>query len=257
MTKPRRPGLKASTARRSPALSAVRAALRARIEPGRAKSNAWFFKTGPGEYGEGDRFLGVTVPNLRALSRQFAALPIDLTLSLLRSPWHEERLLALFVMVRAYERGTPADRSLIYRAYLANTRYVNNWDLVDSSAAQIVGAHVADCGPLSVLGRLSKSKGLWERRIAMIATLYFIRNGDVAPALQIAARLVHDEHDLIHKAVGWMLREVGARDLAAEERFLAKHCRTMPRTALRYAIEKFPDRRRKRYLRGEVCVRFR
>jgi 3-methyladenine DNA glycosylase AlkD len=235
-----------------PTLSAVRAAVRAHIEPERAKSNVWFFKTGPGDYGERDRFLGITAPSLRALARRFGDLPHERTLSLLRSRWHEERLLALLILVRAYERGTKADRVRIHRAYLANTDSINNWDLVDVSAAQILGAFAAARGSIAVLRRLAKSKSLWERRMAMIATLHFIRKGDVAPAIEIAGGLVNDRHDLIHKAVGWMLREAGSRDLAAEEAFLAKHCRTMPRTALRYAIEKFPEARRKRYLRGDI-----
>src|SRR5207245_530914 len=138
-----RPASKGSSSAPLPTLSAVRAALRKEIKPGRAKTNASFFKTAPGDYGEGDHFLGLSVPSLRALARRFATLPIDLALTLLRSPWHEERLLALIILVQAYERGTPATRAKIFRAYLANTRYINNWDLVDSSAAQIVGAHVA------------------------------------------------------------------------------------------------------------------
>lgn len=243
---------RASASTKTPTLSGLRSALRKRVEPERGTSSASFFKTGPGDYGEGDLFLGVTVPSLRALTRQFGALPIESTLSLLRSKWHEERLLALLLLVRAYERGTVADRVRIYRAYLDNTEYINNWDLVDCSAAQIIGVQVAVTGSLTPLRRLSKSKSLWERRMAMIATFHFIRKGDVAPAIEIAGLLVNDEHDLIHKAVGWMLREAGSRDLAAEEAFLARHCRTMPRTALRYAIEKFPEARRKQYLRGDI-----
>ena len=243
---------RASGPARTPTLSEVRSALRKKVEPDRGTSSASFFKTGPGDYGEGDRFLGVTVPSLRTLTRQFGALPIESTLSLLRSKWHEERLLALLLLVRSYERATAADRARIYRAYLDNAAYINNWDLVDCSAAQILGAQVAELGSLAPLRRLSKSKLLWERRMAMIATFHFIRRGDVAPAIEIAGLLVNDHHDLIHKAVGWMLREAGSRNLAAEEAFLAKHCRTMPRTALRYAIEKFPEARRKGYLRGEI-----
>jgi 3-methyladenine DNA glycosylase AlkD len=235
----------------SPTLSAVRKAIRARSTTARAKTNAWFFKTGPGEYGEGDRFRGVSVPDLRKLARDFGALPTEATLELLASAWHEDRLLALIILVNAFERATPADRKRIVTAYLANTRYINNWDLVDCSAAQIVGAHVAGGRSIGLLRRLSRSKGLWERRIAMIATFHFIKNGEMEPALEIAEQLVDDEHDLIQKAVGWMLREVGKRDLVAEERFLNRHCSTMPRTMLRYAIEKFPEARRKQYMRAE------
>jgi 3-methyladenine DNA glycosylase AlkD len=235
-----------------PTLAEVRSALKASIEPGRAKTNASFFKAGPGQYAEGDRFLGVSVPNLRKLARRFATLPFESTLALLDSTWHEERLLALILLVDAYERGSTAKKKQIVDTYLANTSQVNDWDLVDSSAAQIIGAHVAEQRSIALLRRLSKSNNLWERRIAMIATLHFIRKGEVEPALEIAAQLVDDEHDLIQKAVGWMLREVGHRDLAAEEAFLKRHCRTMPRTALRYAIEKFPLARRKQYLAGTV-----
>jgi 3-methyladenine DNA glycosylase AlkD len=236
----------------SPTLSGVRKAIRARSTAARAKTNERFFKTGPGDYGEGDRFLGVSVPDLRKLSRDFAALPHGSALRLLASSWHEERLLALIILVNAFGRGTPADQQRILTDYLANTRRINNWDLVDCSAAQIVGAHVARARSIAVLRRLSRSKSLWERRIAMIATYHFIEKGDMKPALEIAEQLVGDDHDLIQKAVGWMLREIGKRDLAAAERFLKRHCRTMPRTALRYAIEKFPEARRQQYLRGAV-----
>ena len=235
-----------------PTLAEVRSALKASVEPGRAKTNASFFKTGPGQYGEGDRFLGVSVPDLRKIARRFATLPFESTLVLLESAWHEERLLALLLFVDAYERGSAAEKKRVVDVYLANTSHVNNWDLVDSSAAQIIGAHVAGQRSIALLRRLCKSKSLWERRIAMIATLHFIRKGEVGPALEIADRLIDDEHDLIQKAVGWMLREVGDRDPGAEEAFLNRHCRTMPRTALRYAIEKFPEPRRKRYLAGTV-----
>jgi 3-methyladenine DNA glycosylase AlkD len=236
----------------SPSLSGVRKAIRAKRTAARAKTNAWFFKTGPGDYGAGDRFLGVSVPDLRKLSREFAALPHDSVLRLLASPWHEERLLALIILVNAFDRGTPPDQKRIVADYLASTRYINNWDLVDCSASQIVGAHVARMRSTALLRRLSRSKSLWERRIAMIATYHFIKKGEMEPALEIAEQLVGDDHDLIQKAVGWMLREVGKRDLAAEERFLKRHCRTMPRTALRYAIEKFPEARRRQYLRGTI-----
>ena len=213
----------------------------------RAAVNRWFFKTGPGEYGEGDRFLGIAVPDLRRIARAHQDLPLDDVLRLLRSKWHEERLLALIILVRQYARADQRGRRAIHRLYLGNTRWINSWDLVDASAAQIVGAHL-EKGERRLLSRLARSKSVWERRIAMIATSHYIRNDDFADALAIAEILVNDEHDLIQKAVGWMLREIGNRDRKAEERFLQRHARTMPRTMLRYAIEKFPAPVRRRYL---------
>ncbi len=210
-----------------------------------------YFRTGPGEYGEGDRFLGIRIPALRALVREYRGVSIGEAAGLLRSEWHEARLLALLLLVDAYKRGDEPAREALYRLYLENTRYVNNWDLVDSSAPHIVGAHLA-ARDRGILERLARSEALWERRIAIIATQHLIRRGDFDTTLRIAELLVGDGHDLIHKAVGWMLREVGDRDRAAEEAFLRRHHRTMPRTMLRYAIEKFPPDLRRRYLRGEA-----
>ena len=235
----------------TPTVGDVRAAIRAEASAADAEFLQRYFKTGPGEYGEGDRFLGVRVPALRGLAKRFRALPPDDVLALLRSEWHEERLLALLLMVEQYVRGDAARRGEIHQAYLANTAYVNNWDLVDSSAPTLVGAHLAP-GHTALLDRLSRSANTWERRIAMLATAHAIRAGDFAPTLRIAERLLADPHDLIHKAVGWMLREVGKRDPAREEAFLRAHYRRMPRTMLRYAIERFPEELRQRYLRGEV-----
>ena len=217
----------------------------------KARFAAGFFKTGPGEYGEGDVFLGIRVPVLRKLAGEYADITTADTTELLQSRYHETRLLALLIMVRKFERGDAADRKHIYTEYLANTHRVNNWDLVDSSAHHIVGGFLENRSRRP-LYRLARSSSLWERRIAMIATYYYIRNRDFDDALAIAEILVADEHDLIHKAVGWMLREVGNRDRAAEEAFLRRHYRDMPRTMLRYAIEKFPERLRKRYLAGTV-----
>ena len=229
------------------ALASVRRDIRKVARPARAESNTWFFKTGPGEYGEGDRFLGVTLPQLRALAREYRDMPLKCIVSLLRSPWHEERLLALFILVGQYARADARTRQTIHQLYLRNTRSINNWDLVDSSAAQIVGAHLKT-RDRRVLRRLARSTSVWERRIAMIATYHYIRQGDFTDALAIAGLLRRDEHDLIHKAVGWMLREIGKRDRGAEERFLRRHARTMPRTMLRYAIERFPERLRRTYM---------
>jgi 3-methyladenine DNA glycosylase AlkD len=212
-----------------------------------AQSSQWFFKTGPGQYGEGDRFLGVRVPELRKFARQFGSLRLPGVASLLRSKYHEERLLALLILVRQYGRGDDDEREPILRFYLDHLRFINNWDLVDLSAAQIVGRHLEhrDRGLLYELARSSK---LFERRIAMIATHHYIRNREYGDALAIAELLLHDREDLIHKAAGWMLREIGKRDLEVEEKFLRKHYRDMPRTMLRYAIERLPEPERKRYL---------
>lgn len=220
--------------------------------PGDAAFLQGYFRTGPGEYGEGDRFLGIRVPVLRKLVREYRGLPLDDAARLLRSPWHEARLFALLLLADAYPRGTAEAREAIYRLYLDSTRYINNWDLVDTSAPHIVGAHL-EAGGRGVLDGLARSDSLWERRIAILATQHFIRRGDFGTTLRIAEALVDDGHDLIHKAVGWMLREVGNRDRAAEEGFLRRHHRTMPRTMLRYAIEKFPPALRQSYLRGEMA----
>jgi 3-methyladenine DNA glycosylase AlkD len=232
-------------------LSTIRAELRAAANPADAQVLQRFFKTGPGEYGQGDRFLGVRVPVVRRLVRAHDELSLHDCAALLRSELHEERLLALLLLVRRYQRGDEAQRETVYRLYMESADHVDNWDLVDASAAEIVGAHLLerDRSPLTAL---AESPSLWERRIAIIATLHFIRRGDFGSTLRIAELLLGDRHDLIHKAVGWMLREVGNRDLAAEEAFLRAHCRGMPRTMLRYAIEKLPEPLRQRYLRGDV-----
>jgi 3-methyladenine DNA glycosylase AlkD len=213
----------------------------------RAKVSQSFFKTGPGQYGEGDRFLGAAVPDLRKLSIKYGALSRKDVTSLLRSRWHEERLLALLILVRQYGRADDADRTAIYKLYLANTRYINNWDLVDLSADRIVGAHL-DARDRALLHKLALSPSLWERRIAILSTFHYIKNGHYEDTLTIAELLLRDEHDLIHKAVGWMLREIGKRNQAVEERFLKTHAAKMPRTMLRYAIERFPEPLRRRYL---------
>lgn len=229
------------------ALASVRRDIRKLARAGHAKSNRSFFKTAPGEYGAGDRFLGVTVPQLRTLAREYRDMPLKYVARLLQSPWHEERLLALLILVSQYVRADARARHTIHQLYLRNTRSINNWDLVDSSASQIVGAHL-ETRNRRVLRRLARSKSVWERRIAMIATYHYIRQRDFKDALAIAALLRRDEHDLIHKAVGWMLREIGKRDRRAEERFLRKHARRMPRTMLRYAIEQFPPALRRKYM---------
>lgn len=230
-------------------LETVRAELREHSDESDARILQRFFKTGPGEYGEGDRFLGVRVPATRSVARRYADLPLADTMTLLRSPIHEERLLALIILIRKYRKGTPNEQAEIYREYLNNTRYINNWDLVDASAEHIVGAHLTGRSR-SPLHELARSDRLWERRIAVMATFRFIRDGEFDETLKIAEMLVADAEDLIHKAVGWMLREVGKRDRNAEESFLKRHYRHMPRTMLRYAIERFPEDLRQQYLNG-------
>jgi len=225
----------------------IRARLRTRADPARVPILQRFFKTGPGEYGEGDVFAGITVPDLRAVCRECRDAPTPEILELLVSPVHEERLLALMLLVEAFKRGTDSTKRDIYRLYLANTKFINNWDLVDSSAPQIVGAWLAGRSR-APLGRLARSSSLWERRIAIIATLFFIRQDDLEETFRIADLLLADDHDLIHKAVGWMLREAGKRSPDAEREYLKTRYRRMPRTMLRYAIEKLPEAERRRYL---------
>lgn len=232
----------------------VRERVLAMGDPQRARISQGFFKTGRGEYGEGDVFVGVRVPELRKLACECRALPAGGMIRLLRDPVHEIRLLALLLMVQAYRQGEAKAQARIYRIYLKHTRFINNWDLVDASAEHIVGAWLSgrDKEPLGVL---AKSRCLWERRIAIVASFYFIRKGEFSATLRVAEQLLHDTEDLIHKAVGWMLREVGKRDQKVLEAFLKKHGKRMPRTMLRYAIERFPEPLRLRYLRGRtVCA---
>jgi 3-methyladenine DNA glycosylase AlkD len=210
-----------------------------------------FFKTGPGQYGEGDRFLGVTVPRIRQVVKEHGDVPLAEAQKLLRSPWHEDRLCGLLILVGRFERGDDVLRRKVYTLYLKNARFINNWDLVDLSAPKIVGPSL-DGGSRSLLYRLVRSKNLWERRIAVLATFPYIKRGDFTDALALAEQLLGDDEDLMHKAVGWMLREVGKKDVAVLEEFLQKHHRSMPRTTLRYAIERFPEAKRKKYLTGTV-----
>ena len=230
---------------------AIRARLRSRAIPANVAILQRFFKTGPGEYGEGDTFIGVKVPAVRAVCRDCRGVSLDVVVDLLRSGIHEERALAVLILVDQFQRGDEAARKRVYDLYLANTACINNWDLVDASAGQIVGGwlHSRSHAPLV---RLAKSRSLWERRIAIVATYHFIKHGEFDDTLRISDLLLKDEHDLIHKAVGWMLREVGKRDGAALRAYLASRYGSMPRTMLRYAIEKFGEAERKRYLRGQV-----
>jgi 3-methyladenine DNA glycosylase AlkD len=232
----------------APRASTVRAELARAADPARAKVLAGFFKTGPDEYAEGDAFLGIRVPEQRAMARKFRDLPLAEIERLLRSRIHEERLTALFILTDQYARGDAKAKAARFRLYTANLRWVNNWDLVDSSAHQILGDHLLTRDRRR-LGRLARSRVLWERRVAMVATYAFILAGDAGPTFEIARLLLSDEHDLIHKASGWMLREVGKRVSAAALRgFLDRHAAEMPRTALRYAIERFSESERRAWL---------
>lgn len=215
--------------------------------PAKAKSSAWFYKTDKGQYGHGDRFIGVTVPEQHKVARQFQDLPLNDILALLKSPVHEHRLTALFLLVALYGRSELKKKQVIVKAYLANRKFVNNWDLVDSSAPQILGNWLLK-HPRSILYTLACSKNLWDKRIAIVATQAFIHNGEFHDTLKISELLLKDTHDLIHKATGWMLREVGNKNKKTLIQFLQKHSKHMPRTMLRYAIEKFPQTERQQYL---------
>jgi len=217
----------------------------------KAKKHQSFFKTGPGEYGEGDIFVGVTVPELRKLAKEYKTITLKEVKHLLKSPIHEERLLSLLLLIHRYSKGDEPGKKRIYELYLKNTKFINNWDLVDSSAGQIVGAFLFNKSK-KPLYDLVKSDNLWERRISIMSTFYFIKRNQFSDTLKISKILLPDKEDLIHKAVGWMLREVGKRDMSIEENFLKKHYKNMPRTMLRYAIEKFPESKRQRYLKGKI-----
>jgi 3-methyladenine DNA glycosylase AlkD len=216
-----------------------------------AEHSQRFFKTAKGEYGAGDIFLGIRVPVLRKLVKKYRGISIAEVYKLLHSKFHEERLLAILMLVQLFKTADDDEQKQIYDLYLRNTEFINNWDIVDISAGNIVGAYLYEKDRIP-LYHLVKSENLWERRISIIATFYFIRKNDFEETLKISKILLHDKEDLIQKAVGWMLREVGKKVIEIEEEFLEEHYKKMPRTMLRYAIEKFPEARRKMYLRGEV-----
>lgn len=232
-------------------LQSLKRELRAHGNPEKAKNNSWFFKTGKGQYGEGDIFIGVTMPEQRSLAKQFTTLTLPELEKLLQSKEHEFRMTALLILVNQFKKSDTHLQEEIYALYLRNTRWINNWDLVDVSAEYIVGRWLENRKERnSVLKKLAQSKSLWERRIAMLATFTYIKKGSPETALKVAEWLLKDEHDLIHKAAGWMLREIGKRCSGViEEQFLMKHYRQMPRTMLRYAIEHFPEGKRKGYLK--------
>lgn len=230
----------------------AQAALRKYKNPQKAQLLMRFFKTGKGEYADGDKFLGVMVPVTRSVAKSFQEIGITGALKLLESDWHEERLMAIFILDSLYKtaakNNNSADQKRIFDGYLKRVaKYVNNWDLVDSSARDIVGQYLEN-RPRGIIHKLSHSGNLWEKRVSVISTFWFIARKDYADALKVAEFLLSDPHDLIHKAVGWMLREIGNRSLDVEKKFLDKFAKNMPRTMLRYAIEKFPENIRKKYL---------
>ena len=223
--------------------------LEALASPEAAEFAQRFFKTGPGQYGAGDLFRGIRVPVLRKLSVTLDATPLPEVIQLLSSAWHEDRLLAILLLMRRFQRGTVRDQEGVYNLYLAHSHRINNWDLVDISAPHIVGRFLqySDRSPLY---RLVNSSSIWERRIAIISTAHFIRQGEFYDTIALAELLLLDHEELLHKATGWMLREVGKRDIAVLNIFLKEHYRSMPRVMLRYAIERFPEERRQQYLKG-------
>lgn len=216
-----------------------------------AEHSKRFFKSGVGEYGHGDKFLGLRVPTLRQHVKFARELPLKHVLNFLYSPWHEKRLFALFVLVDRFEKGDLETKQIVFNTYLSNTQWINNWDLVDSSAHKIVGAWLSD-KDRAVLYELVESNSLWERRISIMSTFYFIRQGDLCDIFALSESLLLDKEDLIHKVVGWMLREAGKRDRVAETRFLKKHYDVLPRTLLRYAIEKYQPAERKAWLAKDL-----
>ena len=232
-------------------ISELRSKIKTLADKKVAETMQWFFKTGRGDYGEGDVFIGLKVPVQRKLAREFRDLSLTEIKELLTSTVHEERLISLFILIDKYRKADERGKEEIFNFYLKNRKGINNWDLVDISAPKIIGKHLREKDK-SILFKFALSKNLWERRIAILSTQEFIKNDDFAPALQLAEMLISDEHNLIHKAVGWMLREIGKRDRATEEKFLKIHYKNMPRTMLRYAIEKFSETKRKKYLQGKI-----
>lgn len=220
-------------------------------DPSKAKVLQRFFKTGPGDYGEGDVFAGLKVPQCRKIAKEFDNIELIEVQELLNSKIHEERLIALVIINRKAKKADEEELTRLYKFYLANTSRINNWDLVDVSAEHVVGRYLFDKDK-TPLYKLAESDSLWERRIAVLATFYFIRKNSFEDTLKIIELLLKDKHDLIQKACGWMLREIGKRDIEAEENFLKQHYKKMPRTMLRYAIERFPEEIRTAYLKGKI-----
>lgn len=229
----------------------IRAKVAELANPEIAAVSQRYFKTGPGQYGEGDIFVGIRAPVLRTLAKTYQQTEVKELEKLLESPIHEERVLTLLILIRKLAKADEAMRKRVYQLYLAKTAFINNWDLVDCSAEHIVGRYLLDKSKRPLYS-LVRSRSLWERRISIIATFCYIKMGLFDETFKIAEMLLNDDEDLIHKAVGWMLREVGKRHLQTEKVFLRSHYRSMPRTMLRYAIEKFPETERQRYLKGLI-----
>ena len=217
-----------------------------------AKHSLRFFKTDKGQYGFGDIFLGVRAPKIRLIAKKYIDISIADMKTLIQSKYHEERFLGLIILVNKYSKTKDKkNRNQLYKIYVSSFKYINNWDLVDVTCPHVTGKHLLD-KDRTILYKWAKSEDLWTKRIAMVSTFYFIRKTDLEDTFKIAEILLQDEHDLIHKAVGWMLREAGKRDIKKEEAFLKKHYKTMPRTMLRYSIEKFPESKRQKYLKGTI-----
>ena len=217
-----------------------------------AKHSLRFFKTAKEEYGHGDIFLGVRTPQIRLIAKKHIGISTTEMKTLIKSKYHEERLLGLIILVNKYSKAKDEkSKNQLYKIYVSSFKYVNNWDLVDVTCPHIIGKHLMD-NDRSILYSWAKSDDLWTKRIAIVSTHWFIRKNDLQDTFKIAEMLLNDAHDLIHKAVGWMLREAGKRDLEKEEIFLKKHYKNMPRTMLRYSIEKFPEPKRQKYLKGTI-----
>ncbi len=232
-------------------LAEIRKAISKQKNPAQALILQKFFKTGKGQYGEGNIFYGIKVPEQRTIAKQFKDLPLIDLKELIHSNVHEERLIAAFILVEQFKKADDKKRKTIFDFYLKNRKGINNWDLVDLSSPKIIGEYLID-KEKDLLYKFARSKDLWEKRIAILSTQTFIRKHFFEDTLNISEILLNDKHDLIHKAVGWMLREVGKRDLETEEVFLKKYYKTIPRTMLRYAIEKFPEKKRKSYLESKI-----
>jgi len=239
---PSRPSVRASAQ-----AADVQNELRALADSGQASHLTRFFKTGPGEYGEGDRFLGIRVPEQRKIAKKHRDLPLEEVAVLVRSEFHEERLTGLLILTYRYPKSTPTQKETLFNFYVAHVPWINNWDLVDVTAPNIVGAWLQD-RPRDQLYEWARSQNIWERRLAILSTLHFIRKNDFEDTMQLARMLLSDAHDLIHKAVGWMLRETGKRSQDILELFLDEYCERMPRTMLRYAVERLPEPQRKGYM---------
>ena len=232
-------------------LNELRIEIKNNANPLKANVLQRFFKTGPGQYGEGDVFYGIMVPVQRSIAQKYKDVPLTDIKKLLDSPVHEERLIGLLILVEQVKKAGESKKEEIFNFYHSNRKRINNWDLVDLTADRISGSYLFDKDK-SILYKLAESDDLWERRIAVMSTFHFIKNNSFDDTLRISEILLHDNHDLIHKAVGWMLREIGKRDLKTEEKFLLIHYKNMPRTMLRYAIEKFPEPKRLAYLKGQM-----